>query len=37
MVEAEIAKQRGDGMSIRNIAVEVGFSKATVQKLVGTP
>jgi DNA invertase Pin-like site-specific DNA recombinase len=31
-VEAEIAKLRGDGMSIRKIAAEVGFSKATVQK-----
>lgn len=32
MVEAEIAKLREDGMSIRKIAAEAGFSKATVQK-----
>jgi len=32
-VEAEIAKLREDGMSIRKIAAEVGFSKATVQKI----
>ena len=33
-VEAEIAKLRDGGMSIRKIAAEVGFSKATVQKVL---
>ena len=33
-VEAEIVKLREGGMSIRKIAAKVGFSKATVQKLV---
>ncbi|WP_223478550.1 recombinase family protein [Oricola indica] len=33
-VEAKIAKLREDGMSIRKIAAEVGFSKATVQKAI---
>lgn len=33
-VEEEIAKLREDGMSIRKIAAEVGFSKATVQKII---
>ena len=32
--EEEIAKLREDGMSIRKIAAEVGFSKATVQKII---
>lgn len=33
-VEAEIANLREGGMSIRKIAAEVGFSKATVQKIL---
>lgn len=31
-IEGRIAKHRADGLSIRRIAVEVGLSKATVQK-----
>ena len=30
----EVARLRRKGMSIRKIAAQVGFSKATVQKLV---
>ena len=33
-VRDNIAKLRSNGMSIRAIAVEVGFSKATIQKIV---
>jgi DNA invertase Pin-like site-specific DNA recombinase len=33
-VEAEIRKLRKDGISIRKIAAEIGFSKATVQKVL---
>lgn len=33
-VEAQIRKLRGEGISIRKIATEVGFSKATVQKVL---
>ena len=33
-VEAEIRKLRKEGISIRKIAAEVGFSKATVQKVL---
>lgn len=33
--EATIHRLRAEGMSIRKIAAEVGFSKATVQKLAG--
>lgn len=31
---ARVSQLRADGMSIRKIAAEVGFSKATIQKLV---
>lgn len=34
-VEAEIRKLRTAGLSIRKIAAEVGFSKATIQKVLG--
>jgi DNA invertase Pin-like site-specific DNA recombinase len=34
-VEARMRELRADGLSIRKIASEVGFSKATVQKVVG--
>lgn len=34
-VESEIRKLRGEGVSIRKIATEIGFSKATVQKVLG--
>jgi DNA invertase Pin-like site-specific DNA recombinase len=34
-VEAEIRKLRKEGISIRKIAAEIGFSKATVQKVLG--
>ena len=30
----EVARLRREGMSIRKIAAQIGFSKATVQKLV---
>ena len=33
--EATMRKLRADGMSIRKIAAEVGFSKASVQKVLG--
>lgn len=33
-IEAQIHKLRGQGISIRKIATEVGFSKATVQKVL---
>jgi len=33
-VENEIRKLRKDGISIRKIAAEIGFSKATVQKVL---
>jgi len=33
-VEAEIRKLRAEGISIRKIAAEIGFSKATVQKVL---
>ncbi|MEP9386478.1 recombinase family protein [Mesorhizobium sp. KR9-304] len=33
-VEAEIRKLRKDGISIRKIAAQIGFSKATVQKVL---
>ena len=33
-VENEIRKLRNDGVSIRKIAAEIGFSKATVQKVL---
>jgi DNA invertase Pin-like site-specific DNA recombinase len=35
-VHAQIAQLRQEGMSIRKIAAEVGFSKATVQKALAT-
>lgn len=31
---ARVTQLRGDGLSIRKIAAEVGFSKATIQKLI---
>jgi DNA invertase Pin-like site-specific DNA recombinase len=34
-VENEIQKLRKNGVSIRKIAAEIGFSKATVQKVLG--
>jgi DNA invertase Pin-like site-specific DNA recombinase len=34
-VEAAIRKLRKEGISIRKIAAEIGFSKATVQKVLG--
>jgi DNA invertase Pin-like site-specific DNA recombinase len=34
MIEARIRQLRSDGLSIRKIAAEVGFSKATVQKIL---
>ena len=33
-IEARIRQLRADGMSIRNVAAEVGFSKATIQKVI---
>jgi DNA invertase Pin-like site-specific DNA recombinase len=33
-IEAEIRKLRAEGISIRKIAFEIGFSKATVQKVL---
>jgi DNA invertase Pin-like site-specific DNA recombinase len=33
-IKHEVARLRGEGMSIRKIAGQIGFSKATVQKLV---
>ncbi|ESY92674.1 DNA invertase [Mesorhizobium sp. LNHC209A00] len=33
-VKAEIARLNADGMSIRKVAAQVGFSKATVQKVL---
>lgn len=33
-VEAEVRKLRDEGISIRNIAAQIGFSKATVQKVL---
>ena len=33
-IEAQIRTLRGEGISIRKIAAEVGFSKATVQKVL---
>jgi DNA invertase Pin-like site-specific DNA recombinase len=34
VVEAEIRKLRKEGISIRKIAAQIGFSKATVQKVL---